>query len=294
MEVEREFRGWKLVLNTTEFVVCPDLPLYVRWMEKYRPDVVGIWGYDFVIADPLAERDTKVTEAPLVFQKRWGYHPGGQRSHLLHRAPDGQYDTGRHSSPLVGKVLDDGFFIAWFGWSPMRSVAGRKLQIQRRIPERDRAARLGCHHMMTVAELEGRYRAEAAAACDLWERHPAYFETIAYLAERGDTLRLPSALLPIAPGEAVQPFEIRFPVGHSHLLLAADARLQDVRVGFVRFVQQEHADRARSPIPRIGRCAPGLATPTRSRWRAERTRLWSRSSGRKFGEGPHTVPNRKP
>src|SRR4051812_48551649 len=37
MAVEREFNGWKVALNTTEFLLCPDLRLFVRWLEKYRP-----------------------------------------------------------------------------------------------------------------------------------------------------------------------------------------------------------------------------------------------------------------
>src|SRR5437879_6505612 len=43
MEIERCCEGWKIVLNTTEFLLCEELPLFVQWMEKYRPDVTGIW-----------------------------------------------------------------------------------------------------------------------------------------------------------------------------------------------------------------------------------------------------------
>lgn len=184
MDVEREFPGWKLVLNTTEFVLCHDLPLYTRWMSKYRPEVRGIWGFDLVMADPLAERDTAVTDLPLHFQKRWGYHASGERSRMLHCATDGGYNTGRHSSSVVNKVLDDGFTVLWFGWSPMRFVTSRKLQIQEKIPQRDRNERLGWQHLVTPAELEGRYLAEAARAYDLWEKHPHYRELLADLARR--------------------------------------------------------------------------------------------------------------
>lgn len=103
---------------------------------------------------------------------------------MLHRAADGRYDTGRHTSSVVGKVLDDGFFVAWFGWSPMRYVAGRKLQIQERIPPRDRAAGLGRQHIVTAPELEARYQTEAAKAYDLWEQHPAYRDVLVHLAAR--------------------------------------------------------------------------------------------------------------
>jgi hypothetical protein len=184
MEVEREFPGWKIVLNTTEYLLCHDLPLYVRWMEKYRPDVFGIWAFDLAMVDPLGERDQEVTEAPLYFQKHWGFHTKGGRSRLLHRFADGCYGTGRHSTSLVEKVLDDGLFLLWFGWCPMRYVTGRKLQIQQRIPERDRAAGLGKQHLVSPEGLEGAYQQEAAKAYDLLEAHPAYKELIQALAQK--------------------------------------------------------------------------------------------------------------
>jgi hypothetical protein len=184
MEIERAFSGWKMVLNTTEFVLSQDLGLSVCRMEKYRPDVQGIWPFDLVMVDPLAERDREITAAGLHFQKRWGYHSAGGHSRVLHRLPDGRYDTGRHTTPLVGKVLDDGLFVAWFGWCPIRYLKERKLQIQKRIPDRDRAAGLGRQHLINAAELEAGYLKEAARAYDLWERHPAYREAVRALARK--------------------------------------------------------------------------------------------------------------
>ena len=199
MAVEREFPGWKIVLNTTEFVLCHDLALFVRRLEKDRPYAAGVWGFDLTMVDVLAERDDGVTAAPLYFQKRWGYHSRGDRSRLLHRQSDGRYDTGRHTSPLVPKVLDDGLFLLWFGWCPIRHVWGRKLQIQQRIPPRDRAAGLGRQHLRTPAELEATYRQEAARAYDLLEVHAPYRELIWALAARAGLPAPP--LLPSASGE---------------------------------------------------------------------------------------------
>jgi hypothetical protein len=184
MEVEREAPGWKVVLNLTEFLLCPDLRLFVRWLEKYRADLQGLWAYDLTMVDRPAERDDALTEAPLYFQKRWGYHAGGGRSRLLHRCPDGRYDTGRHTSGVAGKAPDDSLFLLWFSWCPIRAVAGRKLQIQQRIPQRDRLRGLGRQHLLTPESLEAAYQAEAAKAYDLWERHPAYRELIEFMARQ--------------------------------------------------------------------------------------------------------------
>jgi hypothetical protein len=182
MAAEREQPGWKMVLNTTELVLCPDLALLVRWLEKYRPDIQGVWGFDLVLVDRLGERDAAVTAAPLHLQRHWGYHAGGERSRLLHRAPDGRYHVGRHKSDLVAKVPDDRFFVLWLGWSPMRYIRGRKLQIQQRIPPSNRALGLGSQHLVTAQGLEAAYQQEAAKAYDLLERHAPYRELVQGMA----------------------------------------------------------------------------------------------------------------
>jgi hypothetical protein len=174
MEIEQEFTGWKIVLNTTEFLLCRDLQLFLRRMEEDHPDLLGIWPFDFTMVDRLEERENEISAAPLFFQKHWGYHSRGNRSRLLHRFPAAKYDTGRHSSPLVAKVLDDSLFVLWFGWCPIRYVRERKLQIQQRIPARDRVQGLGRHHLMSSEELDAAYQREADHAYDLLEMHPAY------------------------------------------------------------------------------------------------------------------------
>jgi hypothetical protein len=184
MAVEREFGGWKMVLNTTEFLLSYDLALYVRWMARYRPEVEGVWAFDLIVVDPLSERDREVTDAPLHYQKRWGYHGGGGRSRMLHRCADGRYLGGRHKSPIVDRVVDDGLFLLWFGWSPMRYIRERKLQIQQRISARDRAERLGKQHIVTPEGLEAAYRQEAARAHELTRVYPAYKELLYALAKK--------------------------------------------------------------------------------------------------------------
>jgi len=94
IETEQEFSGWKIVLNTTEFLLCPDLYVFLRWKEEYRPDLQVIWPFDFVMIDPLDEREYPVSEAPLHFQKDWGYYSGGSRSRLLHRLQEGRMPAG--------------------------------------------------------------------------------------------------------------------------------------------------------------------------------------------------------
>jgi hypothetical protein len=193
MAVERECAGWKIVLNTTEFLICQDLRVFVADLERRRPEQHGVWPFDLTMVDAVAEREHEVTTAPLHFQKRWGYHSQGSRSRLLHRFPDGRYAAGRHSSEMLAKVLDDRLFILWFGWCPMRYIRERKLQIQQRIPQRDRAEGLSWHHLVSPEQLEDRYQREARKAYDLWEQHSAYrvlIEALAREATVGDRVEV--------------------------------------------------------------------------------------------------------
>jgi hypothetical protein len=184
MAVEREFSGWKMVLNTTEFLLCDDLGNFLARLEKERPEVMGIWPFDLGVIDTPEESGQAVTHQPLHLQRFHGVHHRGDRSRLLHRHPDGRYDTGRHTTPLVKKVLEEQLFVLWFGWSPMYHIRGRKLQIQKRIPSRDRAAGLGKQHLLNHLELEAAYQRAAARACNLLETHRNHRELIETLARR--------------------------------------------------------------------------------------------------------------
>lgn len=182
MALEREIPGWKIALNTTEFLLCRDLAWFLHLLGKYRPDMHGIWPFDLTMVDGPGERDREVSDAPLHFQKRWGYHSQGSRSRLLHCHPDGRYAAGRHSSDRLPKVVDDSLFILWFGWCPMRYVTARKLQIQQRVSQRDRAEGLGRHHLVSPEQLEANFRQEALRSYDLWQAHSGLRELIHVLA----------------------------------------------------------------------------------------------------------------
>jgi hypothetical protein len=159
MEQERRFDGWKITLNTTEFLLSYDLRLYTKWMQKYRHDVQGVWAYDAVLVDHPGQKEDPLTSEPLFLQKRHGYFLGG-RTRLLHRAADGQYSLGRHDSRIVNRVVDDGIFVAWAGWSPIVHVKDRKLAIQQRIPEGDKRSGLGKQHIMDEGLFWQRWQAE--------------------------------------------------------------------------------------------------------------------------------------
>jgi Glycosyl transferase family 2 len=188
-DAERETPGWKICLNTTEFLLAPGLRHYCRWMERYRADVWGIWAFDYIMADPQPG-ETLWPAEPLPLQRRNGYPGGGLRSRILHRRPDGGYGLGRHDSSIVHKVLDHGIAILWFGWSPWPHVLTRKLQIQRRIPETDRGIGVGQQHFTTKLALEEQWQREAKRSVDLYAMFPDYRELLALMyPQLNDTIR---------------------------------------------------------------------------------------------------------
>lgn len=192
MELERAHPGWKMVLNTTEFLLCADVRQLIHDLETAAPPVPGLWGFDLALVDPPAAQALPLTDAPLYCQRRWGYHTGGERSRLLHNAPDGRYNPGRHSSGVANKHPDARFYLLWCGWSPYPQVRARKLQIQTRVPGTDRAQGRSWQHFVTPAELEQRYHSEAAKACDLWERYPAYSALVRQLGHQAGLKELPA------------------------------------------------------------------------------------------------------
>jgi len=178
MDVEQEFDGWKMVLNTTEFLLHPDLGSYLKWMSRYRTDVHGIWALDVVMVDRQEDADQPLTDEPLHFQKCHGYLGHGGRSRMLHREPHGRYHLGRHSSDVVHKVLDDGLLLLWFGWCPIKHVWDRKMAIQRMIPESDKRMGLGSQHNVTEEQMRAMYGSESQRCVNLMDDCPRYREVI--------------------------------------------------------------------------------------------------------------------
>lgn len=167
MAVERECAGWKIALTTTEFLCSPDLGLYVRWMTRYRPEVRGVWAAAFAMVEsPETYGGPLDPDRPLWEQRHHGY-AAPEHSRLLHREPDGRYGTGRHTSPVVGRVVDGGLVVLKYGLAPAPQCWPRKLQIQARIPQSDRRARLGHQHLTDEAGLEARLREAQGRAVDL-------------------------------------------------------------------------------------------------------------------------------
>jgi hypothetical protein len=170
-ETEQRFPGsWKTVLNTTEFLLAADLDMLDQWLgSRVAPMGVAMIDHPDRRPDPLDKPD-------LFSMKHHGCLDLGHRR-LIHRQPHGNYTPGRHNwtggAPTMGNM-----FLLWFGWSPMDHIKGRKLQIQTRIPESDKQAGLGWHHLVDEPELERRYLEEEVPRMRDLLQYPDYRATL--------------------------------------------------------------------------------------------------------------------
>lgn len=170
MDIEREFSGWKMALNTTEFLVHPNLREYLEGKKL----ISGIRTTGIIMVDRIEDRNLPLTDELLVKQKHYGYverdqTPHVARSRLIHKCENGMYSGGRHTSCITEDIADD-LFLCWFGWCPIDYVKSRKLQIKTKIPVEDFEKSAGIQHNINEQQLENLYYKESQLAVDLWEK----------------------------------------------------------------------------------------------------------------------------
>ncbi|OXM84407.1 hypothetical protein [Paenibacillus rigui] len=171
MEIEKECAGWKMVLNTTEFLCCWDkqpffdsLPLLGEQMYSIRT---------IVMVDPLnAGYPDPVYTVPLVKQRHHGYFPHDPNQpfigRFIHKYGDGSYTPGRHWSPWPYRVYPSPAFILKFVFSPWNeAMRQRKLQIGPTLSSQGKQLGLGTYHLTTKEQLEHTYLHFAGQTEDL-------------------------------------------------------------------------------------------------------------------------------
>lgn len=172
--IEREFHGWKISANVTEYFVHEDLRSYLADLEKHGR--IAVWATDFIIVDRPEEVCEPVTDAPLVAQKHFGRRSvEAFRARMIHCSQDWHWGSGRHTSTLADKVCEPDLFVAWFGFAPLRYVWHRRLATQTMIPP-DLDG--GFHHRWNGQTLKGRYHEDLRDSVDLFEAYPAYREAV--------------------------------------------------------------------------------------------------------------------
>ena len=148
MAIEMQFDGWKMCLNTTEFMLHPDLASYIAKFEQEHPklNIARTTGV-YMIDAPQQINDDVDTTKHLVFQKHHGYFEDEQhspmrwspdnsfavrlprKSRLLHKHTHGAYTSGRHGTKHGDFFKDPNLLLCWFQSSPYQHCIQRRKDI---------------------------------------------------------------------------------------------------------------------------------------------------------------------
>ena len=150
MEIEQTISGFKMALNTTEFLI-PGSYLYDR-VKTAEPSCFELPRIVMVDENP---EQVPTYELPLTEQKITA--AGELAVRYLHNYPDGAYHVGRHinNRPSSGRIPEA--MVLWYGYAPYtEEFIQRKLQIAAMIPDGDRAQGFGFQHLWGREQIEER------------------------------------------------------------------------------------------------------------------------------------------
>ena len=150
MDIENNIEGIKIVLNTTEFLVCENsikdifidnnIPISyaITCLSPYSINIYNINNY-FDLFKNLLNDDIK-------------FHTD-RFTRQIHTFTNGNYTIGRHNTNNTSTSTCKAHII-WFGFYPMNDqLLKRKLQIQQNIPQRDKDRGLGFQHLFSKDKL---------------------------------------------------------------------------------------------------------------------------------------------
>ncbi len=171
MEVEQEVEGWKMILNTTEFLCFSNKEQFWASLDQLGGNMYWIEGM-IMVDDPNYGYQEPVYEIPLVKQRYHGYlpqhWPAWKRGRFIHRHNHGSYAAGRHVTAHECMPYPPLAFILWFGFSPWNdALRKRKLQIGPTLSAASKQGNMGMHHVITPEQLEEWYRDLAKGTKDL-------------------------------------------------------------------------------------------------------------------------------
>ncbi|CAM3340834.1 glycosyltransferase family 2 protein [Paenibacillus lupini] len=170
MNVEKQVSGWKMVLNTTEFLVCRNGKQLFSILDTLGGKMYSI--RTITMIDLPGYYSDPIYAQPLVKQRYHGVFPSDPKSpyigRFIHRYRSGEYYAGRHWTSKPHQVLLHPVFIMKFSFSPWNNAMRvRKLQIGPTLPVNTSKNGMGGHHLFTAQELEAQYLSFASLTGDL-------------------------------------------------------------------------------------------------------------------------------
>jgi len=177
MECEEKLNGWKISLNTTEFIICSDFRKKVQELDDSNYDMVRLHGYQINDTSYQKINNNFNNCKNLLLQRHHGF-TDPWRHRILHKKSHGHYYVGRHfdtpknkKNPYVLEYptnipLIHDLILFWYRFAPFYPQLKRKLQASSRIPERDKQLGYSWNHIdLTEEKIEKRW-AEVLPKCN--------------------------------------------------------------------------------------------------------------------------------
>lgn len=154
MEYEQNIEGYKICLNTTEFLIDKGIKNEIDYESK---NCYPIRRATMVDINP---EENATYDKPLVDQKNDGFlgeNGINGEYRYVHNYENGNYDLGRHDT-FLNKKEELKSLILWYGFSPWTlETKKRKFQIKYKIPKKDALTGAGWQHFLAEENLEAMY-----------------------------------------------------------------------------------------------------------------------------------------
>lgn len=150
MNIENGIEGIKIILNTTEFLLCETTinDIFINNTSQVSYDITTISPYSLNTynINTYSELFNNLLNNDVV------YH-NDRRTRQLHNFHNGNYTVGRHST-FNSISFTNKAHIIWFGYYPMNEkLLKRKTQIVANMPQKDKDIGYGFQHLFNVEQM---------------------------------------------------------------------------------------------------------------------------------------------
>lgn len=144
MDIENGIEGIKIVLNTTEFLICE------KSVKDIFSDNTDLMSYSINAVSPYSINTYNVDNNYELFSNLLNddvvYH-NDRGTRQIHNFPNGRYQVGRHGTDNISTKTNKAHII-WFGYYPMNdNLLKRKLQIKEKLSQRNKDSGAGFQHL---------------------------------------------------------------------------------------------------------------------------------------------------
>jgi UDP-glucose 4-epimerase len=175
MDLENSIEGIKMVLNTTEFLVCE------KPIKEIFSNVDSSVSFNIVCDSPYSKNTYHINNNYELFSNLLNNDVVWHNDRLtrqIHNFPNGKYHVGRHytNNPITNTKE---MYVIWFGYYPLNDkLLNRKLQIKDNIPQRDKDRGFGFHHFTPKEKMLEYNEQRANTGKPLSENNPSLFKLL--------------------------------------------------------------------------------------------------------------------